>query len=244
MTRILMTPLVIIILIPLTIIGLMKGLNLRISYPYNFYRSAVDPEQVIHSFGKFSVAEDYRLRVATTGKEGENRLAVYVRESTNQKLFISILREHLHCNLERVNVLDKTKVEETFRQSAYESRKIYSFRFIYALPLLLRKDDLPGMGDEAIIKGIHVKAKERFDTPFAEVFYVTGIFSQVGLFKESKGRWPYATPVFDFGALHEGALALIKSKKSGRVIVAVGVNSLDQFREKEFREFINGFDPT
>lgn len=243
MIRILMTPLVIIILIPLIIIGLMKGLNLRLFYPYNFYRSAVDTEQVLHSFGKFSVAEGYQLRVAATGKEGENRLAVYVKESTNQKLFISILREHLHCDLRGVKVLDKIKVEETFRQSVYESRKIYSFQFVYLLPLLLRKDDLPGIGDEAIIKGINVKVEERFDTLFAEVFYVKGTFTRIGLFKEPKGRWPYATPVFDFGALHEGALALIKSKKSGRVIVAVSVNSLDRFREKEFREFIDGFDP-
>jgi len=243
MIRILITPLIIIILLPLGIISLMKGLNLRILYPYNFHSSTVDPEQVLHSFGTFSAPEGYRLRAATTGEEGQNRLAVYVKESTNQKLFISILREHLNCNLEKIRVLDKTKVEGTFRQSVYESKKVYSFQFVYSLPLLLRKNDLPEMGDEAIIKEINVKVQERFETPFAEVFYIKGEFTRIGLFKEPKGRWPYATPVFDFGALHEGALALIKSKKSGRVIVAVSVNSLEQFREKEFREFIGRFDP-
>lgn len=243
MIRILITPLVIIILIPLIIVGVMKGLSLRILYPYNFHPGSVDKEQIIRSFGTFSVAEGYRLRVAALGEEGDNRLAVYVKEATNQKLFVTILREHLHCDLDRVNVLDKTKVERAFRQSVYESSKIYSFKFIYALPLLLRKEDLPSMGDEAIIKGIHIKAKERFETPFAEIFYVKGEFTRIGLFKEPKDRWPYATPVFDFGALHEGALALIKSKKSGRVIVTVSVNSLEQFQEKEFRELIEGFDP-
>jgi hypothetical protein len=72
---------------------------------------------------------------------------------------------------------------------------------------------------------------------------VSGEFTKIGLFKEPNGRWHYPTPVFDFKTLHEGALAFVKSKKSGRVVVTVSVNSLGQFQEKEFRDFVASFEP-
>ncbi|MGB3941601.1 MAG: hypothetical protein WBK96_08940 [Candidatus Manganitrophaceae bacterium] len=127
--------------------------------------------------------------------------------------------------------------------AGYENETVPSFEFVYLLPFYFRKDDLSGMGDEAIIKGINVKSQERFETPSADIFYVSGEFTKIGLYKEPKDRWHYPTPVFDFKTLHEGALAFIKSKKSGGVVVAVSVNSLGQFQEKEFREFVEGFEP-
>lgn len=94
-----------------------------------------------------------------------------------------------------------------------------------------------------MIKGINVKSQERFETPAAEISYVMGEFTKIGLYKEPKEKWYYPTPVFDFKTLHEGGLAFIKSKKTGRVIVTVSVNSIGQFQEKEFRSFIESFEP-
>lgn len=242
MIRIMITPLIIIILIPLTFVGFVKGSNLRLLYPYN-YKISVAEEKVIDSFGRYSVGEGYRFRTAAIGEEGENKLAVYIKEESNQKLFISILREYLHADLEKIKVLDKTKVEETLRSTSYESRKVSSFRLTYLVPLLVPKNDLSMTGRETIIKGINVKTIDRFETPFAEVFYVTGEFSRIGLFKEPNGRWGDPTPVFDFKTLHQGAFALIRSKKSGGVMVTVSVNNLEQFEEKEFRRVVESFEP-
>jgi hypothetical protein len=243
MNRIVIIPLIIIILLPMTVVGLMKGFNLRIFYPYQFSGTAINEEKVVRSLGKFSVGDDYQYRVAVSAERGENRLAAYVNEETHQKLLISILREHSNDDLGKIKVLDRIKVENGLRQTAYENRWIPSFSLTYLVPLLLRKDDLSGMGSEAIIKGIHVKAQERFETAFAEVFYVKGTFSRIGLFKEPNGRWNHPAPVFDFKVLHEGAIALIKSKGSGKVVIAVSVNGLEQFQEKEFREFIESVRP-
>lgn len=242
MIRIIITPLIIILLIPLTFVGFVKGFNLRLLYPYN-YKISVAEENVIDSFGRYSVGDGYRFRTAAVGEEGENKLAVYVKEESNQKLFLSILREHLADDLEKLKVLDKTKVEETFRSTSYESRKVSSFRLTYLIPLLVPKDDLSMTGRETMIKGINVKKTSRFETPFAEVFYVMGEFSRVGLFKKPNGRWGDPAPVFDFQTLHQGALALIKSKKSGRVMLAVSVNNLEQFKESEFRKFVESMEP-
>jgi uncharacterized SAM-dependent methyltransferase len=50
--------------------------------------------------------------------------------------------------------------------------------------------------------------------------------------------------VFDFETRHEGALAFIKSKGSGRVVIYVGVNSIGQFNEQEFQEFVRRANPS
>ena len=243
MNRIIVTPLIIIILVPLTVIGLMRGFNLRLFYPYSFSGISVNEVKVVRSLGKFSLGEAYQFRAAAAGQQGENRLAGYVNEETNQKLFIAALREHLNDDLGKIKVLDQTKVERGWRRSTYENRRISSFRLTYLVPLLLRKDDLARAGEEAILKGIRVKAQERFETPFAEVFYIKGVFSQIGLFKEPNGRWHQPAPVFDFTTLHDGAIAFIKAKGSGKVVIAVSVNNLEQFNEKEFREFIESMRP-
>ncbi len=70
--------------------------------------------------------------------------------------------------------------------SGIEITKVTSFRFTYLLPFI-RKDDLSGMGDEAIVKGITVKKKEKFETAFADILYVNGEFTKIGLYKEKKG---------------------------------------------------------
>lgn len=239
---ILSTPLLI-ILIPLVIIGIVKGLNVRLFYPYIFDGNAPDERKVIRSLGKFSVEEDYRLKAVSIDGKGENKLAVYINEENGQKLFLSILREHLNDGLDEITPVDKSKVEATFRKSSYENKRVNSFRFTYLLPWVFRKDDLSGMGNEAIVRGMSIKAQERFFTHRAEVFYIKGEFVKIGLFKKPKGRWHYPTPVFDFMTLHEGALAFIKSRRSGRVIMAVGVNRLGQFQEEEFRTLVEDFEP-
>jgi hypothetical protein len=222
--------------------------QVEIFYPYTVSLPALneqDKKDVISSLGKFSIPEDYELRAVSVGRKGENRLIVYINEQNGQKLFITILREHLSDKLDEIQILNKTKVQRTVGSSMdrLEHSDVPSFRFTYFLFFILRKDDLSGMGDEAIIKGINVKDQERFETPFSDVLYVRGEFTKIGLFKEKRGIWHYPTPVFDFETLHEGALAFIKSKESGRVMVAVSVNSLGQFQEEEFREFIESFEP-
>jgi hypothetical protein len=126
--------------------------------------------------------------------------------------------------------------------SGVERPKVPSFRFTYLLPFI-RKDDLSGMGDEAIVKGITVKRQERFETAFADVLYVNGEFTKIGLYKEKKGLWNYPTPVFDFKSIHDGALAFVKSKKSGRVYICVSANGIGKYHDEEFQAFLQSFEP-
>lgn len=221
-------------------------MSLEIFYPYNFRFVGNEDEEIgeiIGTMGNFSRIGNYKLIAVEKSKKGENMSAIYLNEEKGQKLFITILREHLSDNLDKIQVLDRMKVQRTWRWDYHERYAVSSFRFIYLLPLPFRRDDLSGMGDEAIVRGINVKTQERFETPFADNFYVTGEFTQIGLYKEPKGRWHYPTPVFDFKVLHEGALAFIKSNKSERVVVAVGVNSLGQFDQEEFKDFLGSFEP-
>lgn len=218
--------------------------SLEIFYPYNFrFVGNEEIGEIIGALGSFSRIENYKLIVVEKSKRGENKLAIYLNEENGQKLFVTILREHLSDNLDRIQVLDRTRVQRTLRWQSHERYAVSSFKFTYLLPLPFLRNDLSGMGDEAIIKGINVKSQERFETSAAEIFYVSGEFTKIGLYKEPKGRWHYPTPVFDFKTLHEGALAFVKSKKSGRVVVTVSVNSLGQFQEKKFREFVESFEP-
>lgn len=213
-------------------------------YPYNFMPVFSPSEEagVIRSLGQFSPPDNYVFRSVDKGKQGESVLIIYINQENGQKLFVTRLREHLSDNFDQIQVLNRTRVDRTFTMAGYGNRTVPNFEFVYLLPFF-RKEDLSGMGDEAIIKGINMKSQERFETPAAEIFYVSGEFTKIGLYKEPKGRWHYPTPVFDFKTLHEGSLAFIKSKKSGRVVVAVSVNSLGQFQEKEFRDFVESFEP-
>ncbi len=214
-------------------------------YLYNFYLpiiNADDQAKIIHSLGRFSTAINYELKDVGKGREGENVSVIYMEKQTDQRLIIAILREHLPDNLDRVTILDRTQVQRTFAMSAIEITKVPSFRFTYLLPYI-RKDDLSGMGDEAIVKGIAVKRQERFQTAFADIFYVNGEFTKIGLYKEKKGIWNYPTPVFDFKSIHDGALAFVKSKKSGKVYVCVSANGIGRFHEEEFNTFLQSFEP-
>lgn len=211
-------------------------------YPYTF-DYVLNEDQVIRSVGIFSPPANYKLIAVKKGEKGENKLVLYINQERNQKIFLTILREHLTDRLDRIRILENSKVERTFRMSAFEMGTVSNFTFTYLLPLPFRRDDLSGMGDEAVIKGINVKSKERIETAASDIFYVQGEFTKIGLYKEPNGWWEYPTPVFGFRTLHEGALAFIKSKKSGKVLVSVSVNSLGQFNEKEFRDFVESVEP-
>lgn len=212
--------------------------------PYNFISAVNETEnELTSSLGNFLVPPNYHLIAKAKGEKGENILLVYPNNEKRRTLFISRLREHLSDNLDNIQVLDRTRVETTASMSEVRIIAVPSFRFTYLLPLPFRRDDLSGMGDEAIVKGMNVKVRERFETDSAAILYLGGEFTKIGLYKEPQGRWYYPTPVFDFETLHEGALAFIKSKKSGKVVVAVSANYLDQFDEKEFRKFVERFEP-
>jgi hypothetical protein len=214
-------------------------------YDYNFYRPVIsvdDQAEAVHSIGKFSVPVNYALNDVGKGIVGENVMIVYADDQTGQKVMITLLREHLPDDLNRIEILDRTQVHETFRRSGIEITKVLSFRFTYLLPFI-RKDDLSGMGYEALVKGITVKKQERFETAFADIFYVNGEFTKIGLYKEKKGIWNYPTPVFDFKSIHDGALAFVKSKKSGRVYVCVSANGMGKYHDEEFQAFLQSFEP-
>jgi hypothetical protein len=214
-------------------------------YQYNFPNPVVtvnDRAKTIHSMGTFSTFVDYELKDVGKGRQGENLIVVYADKQTVQKLIITILREHLPDNLNKIKIADRKQVERTFRMSAIEYTDVPSFRFTYLMPFI-RKDDLSGMGDEAIVKGITVKSQERFETAFADILYVNGEFTKIGLYKEKKGMWNYPTPVFDFKSIHDGALAFVKSKKSGRVYVCVSANGIGKYHDEEFQAFLQSFEP-
>lgn len=213
------------------------------NFNFNFPIIHVDDRiNTISSLGRFSAPVNYELKAVEKSREGENILVIYIDEQTGQKLLITLLREHLQDSLEKIKQLDKTYVQRTFAMDAIEITKVPSFRLTYLLPFI-RKDDLSGMGNEAIVKGVTVKKQERFETQYADIFYVTGEFTKIGFYKEKKGIWHYPTPVFDFKSIHDGAFAFVKSKKSGKVFICVSANGMGRFHEEEFLNFIQSFEP-
>lgn len=199
-----------------------------------------DREEVLHSFGEFSTLENYTLKLTKKAPKGENRLALYFTENNEQSLVIAILREHLSNDLGKIKVLDNTEVEQRGGMEAIGAGRVL-LRYMY--PYFHRREDLRWMGHEAIIKGISVNGRDQFRTQAAEVYYVRGKFIKIGLYKEEKEAWFYPVPVFDFGRLHDGAIAFIKSKKSGRVIIAVNAAADGNFNEAAFRHFLESFVP-
>lgn len=231
-----------ILLIVIILIGTIR--YLLESYPYSFYRPQFhdNAQNTIHSLGRFLSPANYKIKSVDRSSKGENVLGIYVNEQTGQKLIISVLREHLPDKLDKIQILDRTQVQRTFAMDSIEITKVVSFRFTYLLPFI-RKDDLSGMGDEAIVKGITIKRQERFETAFADILYVNGEFTKIGLYKERKGIWNYPTPVFDFKSIHDGALAFVKSKKSGKVYVCVSANGIGKYHDEEFQSFLKSFEP-
>lgn len=150
-------------------IGISRFLTTQ--YPYNFMPvfSPSEEAEVIRSLGQFSPTNKYVFRSVDRGRQGENVLIIYINWENGQKLFTSLLREHISDHLNQIQVLSRTKVERTFTMAGFENRTVPNFKFVYLLPFF-RKDDLSGMGDEAIIQGINVKSQERFETPAAEIF--------------------------------------------------------------------------
>lgn len=230
----------------LLIVIILIGINwyLTESFPYNFYLPPFndDDREAIHSLGRFSAPENYELKAVEKSSKGENVMVVYIEGRTGQKLMITVLREHLPDKLDKVQLMDRTQVQRTFQMDGVEITKVVSFRFTYLMPFI-RRDDLSGMGDEAIVKGITVKRRERFETAFADILYVNGEFTKIGLYKEKKGMWNYPTPVFDFKSIHDGALAFVKSKKSGKVYVCVSANGMGKYHNEEFQAFLQSFEP-
>jgi hypothetical protein len=234
-------------LIALLIVAILAGIIwiLPKPYDYNFNRPVIsddDRTKTFQSIGKFSTPNNYELKAVEKGRKGENAIGIYVNNQTGQKLMITALREHLPDKLDKVQILDRTQVQRTFQMDGLEITKVPSFRFTYLLPFI-RKDDLSGMGDEAIVKGITVKREDRFETAFADILYVNGEFTKIGLYKDKKGIWNYPTPVFDFKSIHDGALAFVKSKKSGKVYVCVSANGMGKYHDEEFQVFLQNFEP-
>jgi len=188
------------------------------------------------------VPVNYEITAVERGGKGENVLGIYVNEQTEQKIMITVLREHLSDMLDKIQILDRTYVQRTFQMDSLEITKVPSFRFTYLLPFI-RKDDLPSMGDEAVVKGVTVKRQERFETAFADILYVNGEFTKIGLYKEKTGIWNYPTPVFDFKSIHDGTLAFVKSKKSGKVYVCVSANGIGKYHDEDFSAFLQSFEP-
>jgi hypothetical protein len=222
------------------------GLKKTFMYPYDIGVPVLDMrerQEILRSLG-LHIPTNYRLSYVGRADRGENVLAVLIDNVTGQKLVAAVLREHLRDRLDYVSIVDGAMVEDPFSGSYSEFTDVPSFRVTYALPLIHRNDDLTGIGEEALVKGITETAKDRFETATAEVVYVQGEFARIGLFKQERGKWVYPTPGFDFKTRHEGALAFIKSKASGRVVIYVGVNSIGQFDEQEFQEFVRRANPS
>ena len=165
------------LLILVVLIGLMRYLSAP--YPYGFYRPQFhdNAQNTIHSLGRFLSPANYKIKSVDRSSKGENVLVIYVYEQTGQKLIISVLREYLPDKLDSVKVYDKEQVIRTFHMSRFENTEVTSFYFTYLLPFP-RKDDLSGMGDEAIVKGVTVKRQERFETTFADIPFDRFFFPQ------------------------------------------------------------------
>lgn len=217
-----------------------------VTYRYNFWVPVLienDRTNIALSLGVRSVPTGYVLRATDTGAIGENTSVIYINSETGQKLILAQLREHLFD--ESFVLVDKSTVERTFTMESVRNPEVPLFQVTYLLPTFSRRDDLEGIGSEAIIKGVRLQAEDRFETEATDVVYFKGEFEKIGLFKkEERGEWRYPVPVFDFTALHEGALAFVTSKASGRAVVCIGVNSLGQFRENEFKDFLRTLQPS
>jgi len=231
----------------ITIIVLVLLRYISYTYPYTPslpINNNSDQERTIRSLGLFTLPGDYRLMYLNKSKKGSNILTIYLGKEDHESLFLMSLREHKRDSLDHITLLNGITVRSTFPQVSIVWSNVPSFRFTYYLPLFVRRDDLSGMGDEVIIRGMTVDARDKEETPYSEIFYARGMFTKLGFYKERQGLWVYPVPEFDFITLHEGAIAFIQSKTSGNVLICVSVANKGFFQDTDFKTFVRNIRPT
>lgn len=168
---------------------------------------------------------------------------LFKEKNSGQLLALTMLREYLNADLNQIRFEPEEPKQPLWGAERHPVAGNF-FALWYYLPFLWR-DDIKNAGNDVTIKGIKVDpdSRENFSTEKTNVLYARGEFDKLGFYKKSTNWRPYVTPVLDFMGSRKGAIAIIKDKKTGKTIFAVGCNYLNQpFNEEEFKNIVKSLD--
>ncbi len=191
----------------------------------------------------------YAPNVYDCSKSGENQLFTLKNETTDQNIIFFKSREHPDVEFRKIAIKSESVKGnwawaitgvDTSRKGLHDTEQS-STNFIYQWFLLVNTN--PSLSDNSLtIKGLReIKHKEIFETPSIEVFYLRASFQdRIGFYKKNVSWWRfYPVSVFDFKGNADGAIAIVKSKPSGKTIIVIGsVPSHKNFNEPEFRSVV------
>lgn len=218
-------------------------------YKYGFELDYQEPVRNRFEICKYVEHPDYVPNIYDRSKGGENQLLTIKNNSIDQNIFFFKSREHPSIDFRKISTKNESvgwswawaiTGADTHQEGLHDTEKS-SANFIYQWSLLTNND--PSLSDNSLtIKGLReIKHQETFETPHVEVFYLRSSFQdRIGFYKKNISWWRfYPVSVFDFKGNADGAIAIVKSKKSGQTIIVVGgVPSYKDFNESEFRSIV------
>lgn len=218
-------------------------------YKHGFELDFQDPARNRFAISRYSEHPDYVPNIYDRSKGDENQILTIKNKATDQIIFFFKSREHPAIDFGRISIKNKSvgwswawaiTGADTNRKGLHDTKQS-SVNFIYQWSLLTNTN--PSLSDNSLtIKGLReIKYKETFETPSVEVFYFrTSFQDRIGFYKKNVSWWRfYPVPVFDFKGNADGAIAIVKSKKSGQTIIVIGsVPSYKSFNEPEFRSIV------
>jgi hypothetical protein len=108
-----------------------------------------------------------------------------------------------------------------------------------------KKKRFTGVHKECIVQGFRQQVDStNFQSPFAEIHYIQGEVAEVGFYKDEEGeRNTYADPS-KIKFLKKGALAFVKNKIDGKVMVCINIEEKEDFYAANFKDFLMNYDPS
>lgn len=108
-----------------------------------------------------------------------------------------------------------------------------------------KKGHLTGIHKICIVQGFRQQVDStNFQSPFAEIHYIEGEVAEVGFYKNEEGeRNTYADPS-KIKFLKKCALAFVKNKIDGKVVVCISNEVKENFYAENFKDFLMNYDPS
>jgi len=107
-----------------------------------------------------------------------------------------------------------------------------------------KKERFTDSHKECVVQGFSQQADStKFQSPFAEFHYIEGDVFEAGFYKNEEGeRNTYADPSKS-SFLRKGALAFVKNKIDGKVVVCISIEEKEDFYAANFKDFLMNYDP-
>lgn len=217
-------------------------------YKYGFELDFQEPSRNRFAICNYGEHLDYAPNIYDRSRSGENQLLTIKNKTTDQNIFFFKSREHRGIDLWKITIKDEPVKRswawvitgaDTYQKGLHDTEQS-SVNFIYQWSPLLNTN--PSRSNNSLtIKGLReIKHKETFETPNVDIFYLRASFQdRIGFYKKNVGFRFYPVPVFDFKGPADGAIAVVKSKKSSQTIIVIGeVPSYKNFNEPEFRSIV------